>query len=171
MEYDMMAKGESGHPCLCFDCMRRKGFVLDPTVDKSVRFMQSVFDRHAKMVTILQARLPRTDAQERQFADKTVPRGQIMRRIVEPIRDAVKGRALILGCNYHFDGGMDIVDAVRVAATTFPLGLDKGEHRFGRGKILGQQETLDQRPGFRSLPGSTPRTMLYNQTSAQHCVR
>lgn len=115
MEYDMMAKGESGHPCLCFDCMRRKGFVLDPTVDKAVRFMQSVFDRHAKMgykyfkLDFLGATL-----NARQFADKTVPRGQIMRRIVEPIRDAVKGRALILGCNYHFDGGMDIVDAVRV---------------------------------------------------------
>lgn len=115
MEYAMMAKGESGHPTLCFDCMRRKGFLLDPTVEKSRRFLAELFDRYARdgygyfKLDFLNAVL-----RAPQFTDKSIPRGKIMQLIVKTIRDAVAGRADILGCNYGYNGGPELVEAVRV---------------------------------------------------------
>lgn len=115
MEYAMMAKGESGHPTLCFDCMRRKGFLLDPTVEKSRRFLAELFDRYARdgygyfKLDFLNAVL-----RAPQFTDKSIPRGKIMPLIVKTIRDAVAGRADILGCNYGYNGGAELVEAVRV---------------------------------------------------------
>ena len=34
LDYDMLAKGKSGEPCLVYSCMERYGFVLDPTQQK-----------------------------------------------------------------------------------------------------------------------------------------
>jgi hypothetical protein len=58
----------------------------------------------------------------RKFADATVPRSKIVRKIVEPIHQALndpgrtggEAKAMILGCNYNFEAGNSLVDAVRV---------------------------------------------------------
>lgn len=115
MEYDMLAKNEAGLPTLCFDCMRRKTFLLDPTVEKSQQFVAKLFDRYAKDgYEYFKLDFLNAIHCARQFADRSVPRGKLMELIVGNIRSAINGRANILGCNYGFNGGTELVDAVRV---------------------------------------------------------
>ena len=117
LEYDMLACSEGGQPCLAFQCMRRYGFILDPTVEKSRKFLRELFDRLTNdgfgyfKLDFLASTL---DAA--QFADKSVPRSQIIRRLMEPICEGVDGRAAILGCNYPFMTGNRYVDAARVGS-------------------------------------------------------
>ncbi len=116
LDYDMLARGANGWPCLSFECMRRYGFILDPTVERSRRFLEATFDRYAKMgYKFFKLDFLGLALSARRFADASVPRSAIVGRIVEPIRRAVAGRAEVLGCNYHFTAGNRAVDAVRVA--------------------------------------------------------
>lgn len=114
---DMLACGASGLPCLCFNCMERQGFVLDPTVPKTRRWLHDLFSRHADMgfryfkldFLLPVARAPRYD-------DPSVPRGRIVKTLLEPVRQALNGRAQIMGCGYDFHAGMDYVDEVRTSS-------------------------------------------------------
>lgn len=114
---DMLACGASGLPCLCFNCMERQGFVLDPTVPKTRRWLHDLFSRHADMgfryfkldFLLPAARAPRYD-------DPTVPRGRLVKMLLEPARQALNGRARIMGCGYDFHAGMDYVDEVRTSS-------------------------------------------------------
>jgi len=123
LDADMLAMGESGRPCLSFSCMKRHGFILDPTVPKSRRFLSDLFSRYAGMgYEYFKLDFLGQSLTARKFADATVPRSQIVRKIVEPIHEGLNGqnrtagggKAMILGCNYHFEAGNSLVDAVRV---------------------------------------------------------
>jgi hypothetical protein len=115
MDYDMLAMGESGKPCLSFQCMKRHGFVLDPTVPKVRKYLFDMFKRYADMgYGYFKLDFLGSTLGARQFADASVPRSQIVRKIVEPVYEAVNGKARILGCNYNFESGNKVVDAVRV---------------------------------------------------------
>jgi hypothetical protein len=117
VEYDMLAKGEAGEPCLAFECMRRSGFVLDPTQEKVKKHLFQLFSRYASMgYKYFKLDFMGATLKARRFADPLVPRSEIARLIVEPIHEAVKGKAKILGCNYHFDGGGKFVDSVRIGS-------------------------------------------------------
>ncbi len=116
-DYEMLACGMSGLPCLCFNCMERQGFVLDPTVPKTRQWLHDLFSRYADMgfkyfkldFLLPVARAPLYD-------DPSVPRGQIVKMLLEPARQALYGRALIMGCGYDFHAGMDNVDEVRTSS-------------------------------------------------------
>ena len=115
MDYDMLATGESGKPCLAYECMKRYGFVLDPTVPKSRKYLFDLFRRYADMgYGYFKLDFLGSTLKARKFADASVPRSQIIRKIVEPIYEAVNGKARILGCNYNFEAGNKVLDAVRV---------------------------------------------------------
>jgi len=115
MDYDMLAMGESGKPCVAFECMRRYGFVLDPTLPKVRTYLFDMFKRYADMgYGYFKLDFLGSTLRARKFADVSVPRSQIIRKIVEPIYEAVNGKARILGCNYNFEAGNKVVDAVRV---------------------------------------------------------
>ena len=43
LDYDMLARSAGGQPCLAYECMRRFGFVLDPTVKKTEEFINREF--------------------------------------------------------------------------------------------------------------------------------
>ncbi len=113
----MLAKGVSGLPCLAFSCMKRFGFVLDPTVKEVREWIFKLFERYTKMgfqyfkLDFLGATL-----RAPYFADPSVRKGEIIRMIVEPARRAAGKKAEILGCNYNFEAGNACVDAVRVSA-------------------------------------------------------
>jgi len=115
LEYEMLGCSEGGQPCLCFDCMRRKGFVLDPTVEKSRKFLRELFDRYSSMgykyfkLDFLERT---TDAPR--FADESVPRSAILCKLMEPICEGVAGRAEIMGCNYAFMAGNRYVGYSRI---------------------------------------------------------
>ncbi len=115
LDPDMLAKAENGLPTLCWSCMQRHGFILDPTVERSQKFIRDTFERlvsygyrHFKLDFlggVLNAR---------QFTDKSVTRGRLMDLTIGTARRAVAGRARLLGCNYLFCGGSEPVDSVRV---------------------------------------------------------
>ncbi|MCK5845361.1 MAG: alpha-galactosidase, partial [Victivallales bacterium] len=113
---EMLAMGESGYPCLGYSCMERKGFLLDPTCDDSREWLFDLFTRFVgygykffKLDFLAQT------LNAVRFHDESVGDGEVMRKILEPIREATAGKALLLGCNYTFEAGDDLVDSVRVS--------------------------------------------------------
>lgn len=117
LDYDMLACSEGGQPCLAFECMARHGFVLDPTVPKTQKHLEKLFDCYAAMgyeyfkLDFLSAVM---NAQR--FADRSVPRCGVLRLLMDSVCKGTAGRAELLGCNYHFYNGPDYVNAVRVGA-------------------------------------------------------
>ncbi len=117
LDYDMLAMSEGGQPCMAYSCMERVGFVLDPTVPKVQKHLYDLFDRYAGMgYKYFKLDFLASTLKAKQFHDRTVSRGDIIRKIVEPVAKAVEGRSLILGCNYNFNAGNQYVDAVRIGS-------------------------------------------------------
>ncbi len=113
---EMMAAGVSGNPCLAYECMRRYGFVLDPTREDSREWLYQLFKRYVNMgYKFFKLDFLAQTLKAKKFFDPAVQRGEIMGKIVEPIRAATKGKARILGCNYNFEAGDKLVDSVRVS--------------------------------------------------------
>ncbi len=112
---DTMGLGENGLPCLAYECMRRVGFVLDPTVEKSREFIRDIFRRLSGYgFRYFKLDFLCSTLKARQFHDRTVPRTDIVRRIVEDASTGAGGESVILGCNYSFASGNRFVDFVRV---------------------------------------------------------
>lgn len=113
---DMLAKGRSGLPCLAFECMRRFGFVLDPTVPKTQAWLHDLFDRYARMgYTYFKLDFLKQTLKAPVFADPRVPPGQIVRRLLDPALRALRGRATVMACGYDFFAGTAGVDEVRTS--------------------------------------------------------
>ncbi len=122
LDSDMMAMAECGKPTLCFECMRRYGFVLDPTNPKTRKYLYDLFDLYSNrgykyfkldfMGQVLRAK---------KFFNDKISRSQMQALIMEPIRQATQGRATILGCNYLFEAGDKYVDAVRIGGDIHAL--------------------------------------------------
>ena len=113
---EMLAQSEGGDPCLCFECMRRYGFIIDPTRDDSKRWFHDLFSRYADMgYRYFKLDFLAQTLKARRF-HRNVPRGQMMREIIAPIHAAVKGRATLMGCGYVYDGGNDLVQIVRAGS-------------------------------------------------------
>lgn len=116
-DMDMLAKGKSGLPCLAFECMRRFGFVLDPTVPKTRKWIRDLFTRYADMgYRYFKLDFLKQTLKAPVFADASVSRGDLVRMLIEPARKALRGRARIMGCGYDFFAGTDCVDEVRTSS-------------------------------------------------------
>lgn len=117
LEPEMLAMNRSGVPCLAYSCMERKGLILDPTREKVRDWWTKLFGRYAGYgyryfkldFLAITLHAPR-------FADASVPKGSIVRRIIEPIRKAVGEESRILGCGYNFEGGVGLVDDARISS-------------------------------------------------------
>ena len=117
LDYDMLACSEGGQPCLGYRCMERYGFLLDPTVEKSRKFLTDLFDRYAGMgYEYFKLDFLGSTMEARRFRDRTVPRCRILPLLMESILRGVAGRAEILGCNYPFYIGNRPVNSVRVGS-------------------------------------------------------
>ncbi|UKI31960.1 MAG: hypothetical protein L6W00_30460 [Lentisphaeria bacterium] len=115
---EMMLLGKNGHACLAFSCMRRYGFVLDPTVEKSRNFIRNVFDRYAEMgYRYFKLNFLCSTLCAAQFHDRTVPGTDIV-RMNRPVcgAEGINDRAMLLGCNYPYCAGNRYVSSVRVGA-------------------------------------------------------
>ena len=114
-ESDMLALSEGGQPCLAYRCMERYGFVLDPTLPKTRKHLTDLFDRYAGMgYEYFKLDFLGSTMAASKFHDRTVPRCQVLRKLMEAVCEGVRGRSEILGCNYHFYNGNSFVNAVRV---------------------------------------------------------
>jgi hypothetical protein len=115
MDYDMLARGESGNPCLGYECMGRHGFLLDPTLPKVQEYLRKLFTRYTDMgYKYFKLDFMGQTLNARRFGDASVPHSEIPRLIVKSVYEGVANRATILGCNYNFKGGTDFVDVVRI---------------------------------------------------------
>ncbi len=113
---EMLALGESGLPCLGFECMGRNGFLLDPTRDDVREWLFNLFSRYVDYgFTFFKLDFLAQTLNAVKFHDASIGRGEIVRKILEPIREATIGKAILLGCNYTFDAGNELVDSVRVS--------------------------------------------------------
>ena len=114
-DYDMLACSEGGQPCRAFRCMERYGFVLDPTVPKTQKHLEQLFDRYAGMgYEYFKLDFLGSTMDAKRFHDRSVPRCQVLRKLMESVCKGVAGRSEILGCNYHFYNGNSFVNSVRV---------------------------------------------------------
>jgi len=115
MDYDMLACSEGGQPCFAYECMGRKGFLLDPTQDKVDKHLRKIFNRYADMgYKYFKLDFMGQTLKARKFANSKIPHSEIARLIVKSVYEEVNDRATVLGCNYQFKGGTDFVDAVRI---------------------------------------------------------
>lgn len=118
---DMLAKGRSGLPCLAFSCMKRNGFVLDPTLEKVRRWIRELFARYNKMgykyfkLDFLDQTLKAPC-----FSNNSIPGGLIIKSIIDSVKNAISGDARILACNYPFDAGTRNIDYSRIGPDTSP---------------------------------------------------
>lgn len=114
---EMLAQGAGGLPCMGFECMRRNAMLLDPTVKEVEVFLYDLFRRYSEWgygyfkLDFLRAVLNAV-----KFQDRSLGPGEIMRRLLTPIRNATIDRAVLLGCNYPFFAGTDLVDVVRIGS-------------------------------------------------------
>lgn len=112
---ELLACAPSGDPCLAYDCMERKGFLLDPTHPRVRAWWDELFRRYAGYgyqyfkLDFLHRTIP-----ARKFFDPQTKPGDLMRAIIEPIRQAVGPDVRLLGCNYSLNGGRGLVDDVRI---------------------------------------------------------
>jgi len=114
LDYDMLACSEGGQPCLGYKCMERRGFLLDPTVPKSQKFLTELFDRYAGMgYEYFKLDFLASTMTAKRFQDRSVPRSRILRILMDSISRGIAGRAEVLGCNYHFYNGNSAVNSVR----------------------------------------------------------
>ncbi|MDD2708620.1 MAG: alpha-galactosidase [Verrucomicrobiae bacterium] len=117
IQTEMLAKGESGLPCLSFSCMERHGFVLDPTVPKVQKHLFKIFRRYVSFgYSHFKLDFLRQTLGAPRFANPAVPRGKIIRTLLDPIRRATAAHATIMGCNYPFEAGNACVDEVRISS-------------------------------------------------------
>ena len=122
LDYDMLACSEGGQPCLGYRCMERYGFLLDPTVPKSQKFLTDLFDRYAGMgYEYFKLDFLASTMAAKRFHDRTVPRSRILRLLMDAVARGVRGRAELLGCNYHFYNGNSHVGSVRVGGDIHSL--------------------------------------------------
>jgi Melibiase len=115
MDYDMLACSEGGQPCFAYECMGRKGFLLDPTQEKVDKHLRKIFNSYADMgYKYFKLDFMGQTLKAKKFADLKIPHSEIPRLIVKSVYEEVSDRATVLGCNYQFRGGTDFVDAVRI---------------------------------------------------------
>ena len=114
---EMLAQGESGAPAPSWEIMKRRVFLLDPTVESSQQFIRETFERllswgygYFKLDFLGGLMFAR------KFADGLVGQGKLMDLTIGTAYRTVAGRAKLLGCNYLFNGGTEIADLVRVGS-------------------------------------------------------
>jgi len=114
---ETLAAGASGFPCLAFSCMERKGFLLDPTHPQVRSGWQELFRRYADYgYRYFKLDFLAWTVRARRFYQAGVGPGELMRQIIAPIRQSVGPQSRLLGCNFSFDGGMGLVDDVRISS-------------------------------------------------------
>ena len=114
---DMLAQSIGGQPCLAYTCMKRYGFVLDPTVPKSQKFLQDLFRRYTDYgYGYFKIDFLKPMIHALRHKDPLCRRDDIVRHVIDNVRKGTGDRATILGCGYVFSSGSQGVDAVRVGA-------------------------------------------------------
>ena len=113
--YDMLARTEKGLPGMFFNCMERRGFLLDPTLQKTREFWHALFEKYARMgygYFKLDFLSPIYDVPR--LADETVSRGKLLELLFATVKDAIGGEKEIMACGYLRGCGNRFIHAARI---------------------------------------------------------
>jgi hypothetical protein len=114
---EMLAKNPGGLPAPSWEIMRRRVFLLDPTVEASQKYIRDLFEKMLGWgYAYFKLDFLGSLLFARKFADTAVAQGELMDLTIGTAYRQVAGRAKLLGCNYLLGGGPQIADAVRVGS-------------------------------------------------------
>ena len=117
MDWDMLAKSRGGQPCLAYQCMKRYGFVLDPTTEKAQKFLEDTFRRFTDYgYGYFKIDFLKPVTQAFRHADPKCRRDDIVRLIIDSVRRGTGDRAEILGCGHVYSSGSKGLNACRIGA-------------------------------------------------------
>ena len=115
--WQWLACSENGWPCMAFECMSRRGFLLDPTRGEVQKYMGELFSHYKNMgFDYFKLDFLKHTLNARKFYDRHATANDIMRELVRPIREAVGKDTILMGCNYLFSAGNEYLDIVRCAS-------------------------------------------------------
>lgn len=114
---EMLTKSIGGLPAPSWEIMKRRVFLLDPTVEASQQYIRDLFEKMLGWgYTYFKLDFLGSQLSARRFADQSVTQGRLMDLTIGTAYRQVAGRAKLLGCNYLFNGGEKIADIVRVGS-------------------------------------------------------
>ena len=114
--WQWLACGENDWPCMAFECMSRRGFLLDPTRVEVQKYLGELFSHYKNMgFDYFKLDFLKHTLNARKFYDRHATANDIMRELVRPIREAVGKDTVLMGCNYLFSAGNEYLDIVRCA--------------------------------------------------------
>ena len=102
---------------MAFECMSRRGFLLDPTRPEVQKYLGKLFLHYKNMgVDYFKLDFLKHTLNARKFYDRQATANDIMRELLRPIREAVGKDTVLMGCNYLFSAGNEYLDIVRCAS-------------------------------------------------------
>ena len=114
---EMLTKSIGGLPAPSWEIMKRRVFLLDPTVEASQQYIRDLFEKMLGWgYAYFKLDFLGSQLSARRFADQSVTQGRLMDLTIGTAYRQVAGRAKLLGCNYLFNGGEKIADIVRVGS-------------------------------------------------------
>ncbi len=117
----LAAQGKGRYPCVAWQCMRRYGIVLDIENPEAKQWLFDLFARYRKMgYTYFKLDFLRHVANAYYYGGKRVPKGELVRKVVETVREAVGPECHIMGCNHPTGAGPGVIDSCRVSGDVRP---------------------------------------------------
>lgn len=117
----LAAQGKSGYACRAWSCMQRIGLVLDIKNPEARQWLGDLFVRYRNMgFDYFKLDFLKHITNAYYFMGKRVPKGDLVREVVETIRDAVGDDCHIMGCNYPAESGGGVIDSCRVSGDVRP---------------------------------------------------
>ncbi|MBE6366281.1 MAG: hypothetical protein E7052_00010 [Lentisphaerae bacterium] len=115
--WQYLARGENDWPCLAFECMSRRGFLLDPTRQEVQKYLFELFQHYRAMgFDYFKLDFLKHTLNARKFHDPYADANAIIRSLIRPIREGVGSEAILMGCNHLFPAGSEYLDIVRCAS-------------------------------------------------------
>ena len=119
--HHLAARGKSGHECQAWQGMRRYGLVLDIRNPDGRKWLGDLFARYRRMgYTYFKLDYLRPIMNACLHGGKRVAKGDLVREVVETVRDAVGDECHLMGCNYAWESGPGVVDSNRVSGDIRP---------------------------------------------------
>ena len=118
---ELLAHGRAGVPCQAYQCMLRYGFVLDIKKPEARRWLRDVFARYRAMgYSYFKTDFLRHIKHAVLFNGQRVPEGDLVREVLEVVREAIGPEAYLVGCNYPDETGCGLVNSSRVSGDIAP---------------------------------------------------
>ncbi|MCJ7751219.1 MAG: alpha-galactosidase [Armatimonadetes bacterium] len=118
---ELLAHGRAGVPCQAYECMRRYGFVLDIKKPEARQWLRDVFARYRAMgYTYFKTDFLRHIKNAVFFNGERAPKGDLVREVLEVVREAIGPDCHLVGCNYPHETGSGLVNSNRISGDIAP---------------------------------------------------